>query len=341
MTAQINQIVDYLIKLINIDTTVGSNNEIEAAKYIQDVFNSYGIASKIYEPRSGRGSIFSMIKGKGKENIILYSHLDTAPYDGDGWLFPPSKATLQNNCIVGRGALDCKGLTAIWMKIFIDIHLKNIIPNKNIIFLACADEETGGKFGLEWLLNNTNILDDTALVISEGGGYPVALKDKYYYTLQTGEILPNIESSISSYTQDQIEKIFSNAIDMGYYNENTLEFYSNLKLQGKRKIPKKYFYEKLESLLSNKIKWDNKKYFDIIEKNLKLIDTKYELLPLVTPGYSDNRFFRERNIPTLGFFPLDIKNNISGIHRSNEYISFKSLDLAYDILSRTVSSLIH
>lgn len=337
MTTQIKQIIDYLINLINIDTTIGSNNEIEAANYIKDVFNSFNISSKIYEPRPGRGSIFSIIKGKCDESIILYSHLDTATYTDENWLFPPNRATISNNCIVGRGTLDCKGLTAIWMKIFIDIHLKKEAPQKNIIFLACADEEAGGEFGLKWILNNTNILDNTYLVLSEGGGYPIALKNEYYFTIQTGEILPNLKKSTLEYIDKQIEKIFHAAITKGYYNENTLKFYRNIDLQGKRKIPSEYFYENLETLLNNDYKYDYKDYFEIIENKLKSFAPNYKLLPFVTPGYSDNRFFRERNIPTLGFFPLNIKNNISGIHGANEYISFKSIEIAYTILS----SLIH
>ena len=83
----------------------------------------------------------------------------------------------------------------------------------------------------------------------------------------------------------------------------------------------------------------NKKLFNIIENKLNNINKKYKLLPIITPGYSDNRFFRYRKIPTLGFFPLDTRNNISGIHGNNEYISFKSLKLSYDILSKVVDFL--
>ncbi|MFQ9288492.1 MAG: hypothetical protein ACLR3X_10145 [Intestinibacter bartlettii] len=60
-------------------------------------------------------------------------------------------------------------------------------------------------------------------------------------------------------------------------------------------------------------------------------------MPTITPGYSIIDF-RYRKIPTLGFFPLDT-NNISGIHGNNEYISFKSLRVSYDILSKVVDFL--
>ena len=99
--------VDYLCNLINIDTTINSNNEIEGILYIKEVFDKIGIENKVYEPVSGKGNIIATIKGKSDDAIILHSHIDTANYNAENWLFPPQKATLVNNCIVGRGTLDC------------------------------------------------------------------------------------------------------------------------------------------------------------------------------------------------------------------------------------------
>ena len=78
-----------------------------------------------------------------------------------------------------------------------------------------------------------------------------------------------------------------------------------------------------------------------LKNGIIVINKKYKLLPIITPGYSDNRFFRQRGIATIGFFPLDIKNNISGIHGNNEYISFKSLILSYNILLQTLKTLLY
>ena len=116
-------------------------------------------------------------------------------------------------------------------------------------------------------------------------------------------------------------------------------FYNNIDFQGKRKIAKQSFYENIDLILSRNINRNYTNIFSFIESELKSINQNYKLLPIITPGYSDNRFFRYRKIPTLGFFPLDTRNNISGIHGNNEYISFKSLKLSYDILSKVVDFL--
>ena len=56
--------VDYLCNLINIDTTINSNNQIEGILYIKEVFDKIGIENKVYEPVSGKGNIIATIKGK-------------------------------------------------------------------------------------------------------------------------------------------------------------------------------------------------------------------------------------------------------------------------------------
>lgn len=333
----IKQVVNYLSNLININTTIDSNNETEGVLYIKKVFDEIGIENKVYEPVLNKGNLYAVIKGESQQSILLHSHIDTANYSEQNWLFPPDKATIFNNCAVGRGTLDCKGLTAIWMAIMRNIYLSDKKPKNTIIFLCTCDEESGGKYGTKWVINNTNILDNVKLVFGEGGGYPIQLGNNIYFTIQTGEIyMDSEEINNTNYTSNKIDEIFNKAIEMGYYNQNTLEFYNKRHLQTKRKIPDRYFYENVDILLNKSHTFNHEHIFNLIQKEL----SGYKLLPVITPGYSDNRLFREKGIPTLGFFPLDIKNNISGIHGANEYISFKSLKLSYEILTKTISHIL-
>lgn len=333
----IEQITNYLCNLININTTIESNNEIKGVLYIKKVFDEIGIENKIYEPYPNKGNIYAIIRGESEQSILLHSHIDTADYSDEDWIFPPNKATVFNNCIVGRGSLDCKGLTAIWMATMKDIYSNEKKPKNTIVFLCSCDEESDGQYGTKWIVDNTNILDNVKLVLGEGGGYPIPLENDVYFTIQTGEVYTN--SKETNYTQDKIDQIFDKAIKMGYYNKNTLDFYNKRHLQTKRRIPDRYFYENINTLLNDGDIFNYRQIFNLIEKELKNINNNYKLLPVITPGYSDNRFFREIKIPTLGFFPLDIKNNISGIHGANEYISYKSLKLSYNILHKIIDSI--
>lgn len=270
--------VDYLCNLINIDTTINSNNEIEGILYIKEVFDKIGIENKVYEPVSGKGNIIATIKGKSDDAIILHSHIDTANYNAENWLFQPQKATLVNNCIVGRGTLDCKGLVAIWMDIMKYFYLNNCNGKElknTLIFICSCDEEGNGKFGAKWLLNNKTVSNSIKLVFGEGGGYPIPLGEDIYFTIQTEEVYINENSQIKNtsinYTENKINEIFNKAIELGYYNQNTLNFYNYRHLQNKRKIAQECFYENIDIILENKevdmILDYNKKLFNIIEIN--------------------------------------------------------------------------
>ena len=46
--------------------------------------------------------------GEGKELIGIIGHLDVVP-EGDNWTYPPFSATIADNKIYGRGAIDDKG----------------------------------------------------------------------------------------------------------------------------------------------------------------------------------------------------------------------------------------
>lgn len=342
----IADISNYLCNLININTITDSFNESEAAIYIKNLFDELNIYSKIYEPVSGKGSIYAILHGETNQSIVLHSHLDTVDYNSENWYFPPNKATIFKNLIVGRGSLDCKGLTSIWIYIFKKIYESNKPLKKNLIFLATSDEENGGHFGTEYVLNNSDLLDkNIELVLGEGGGYPIPLGDDFFFTLQTGEIYDElIENHCRenfNYTTDIINNIFEKAKKLGYYNENTDYFYNNLDLQKNRKISQECFYKDIDLLLSNNHGFDNNSLFELFSNEIKSINPKYKILPTITPGYSDNRFFRMKNIKTLGFFPLDPQNYITGIHGNNEYISFESLELAYSLLFKIISKLVY
>ena len=59
------------------------------------------------------------------------------------------------------------------------------------------------------------------------------------------------------------------------------------------------------------------------------------MMPVITPGYSDNRYFRRAGIPVIGFFPFDVGDHI-WMHMANEYISLDTLKLAYEVMGRVV-----
>ena len=127
-------------------------------QYILKIYaNKSNIDNEIVEPVKGKGSIVAHIPGrdKSKGELLLLSHLDTAEYGDLGkWKFHPCSAAEYKGRIFGRGAIDCKGLVSLWLSMLINIRERNVLPERGIIFAAVSDEENGGKYGMEYLIEN-------------------------------------------------------------------------------------------------------------------------------------------------------------------------------------------
>ncbi|MEW6723320.1 MAG: M20/M25/M40 family metallo-hydrolase [Bacillota bacterium] len=186
--ATVRQAATYLSELIKIDTTNPPGNEIAAAKFIKDIFEAFGQESEIVEPAPGRGSIVARMKGSGeKRPLLLLSHLDVVTAEAKDWAHPPFCGEIIDGEIWGRGALDCKNVAVLWLVTMLHMKQKGVVPKRDIIFAATADEEAGGIWGVKWLVENRPELVDAEYCLNEGGGGAMKLGDVTYYTYQTGE----------------------------------------------------------------------------------------------------------------------------------------------------------
>jgi acetylornithine deacetylase/succinyl-diaminopimelate desuccinylase-like protein len=186
---QVNQEVrNLLIDLIKINTANPPGNELEAAKYLQKVFEREGISSTIYEPAPGRGNLVARIQGKGNGRpLVLLGHLDVVAANPAQWTHPPFTAEIADGYIWGRGAIDMKGMLAMEALALILLKRRGQTPDREVILAAAADEEAGSEQGVEWLLKqDIPGLQDAEYIINEGGegkidnGIPV-------YACQNGE----------------------------------------------------------------------------------------------------------------------------------------------------------
>jgi len=328
-----------LSDLINFNTTQSNKNEKDCALYIHNYFKSNNIQSKIYEPFENRCTVTAFTKGRTEKTLILHCHIDTADYMEDGnWLFPYDKASIIKGCICGRGSLDCKSQIAVFMQIMKELdEIKDTLEN-SVLFIASADEENDSSCGLRYLIDKIPEIENAFLCIGEGGGFPVPYNDKLLYTIQTNELTEEVDENLK-YSKKEINNIIDKGIKKGYFSPLSKKYALDKENVNPRKIQYKSFYYGLDF---DSMPYSNvlDKYAPLIEKSINKYVENSLLIPIITPGYSDNRFFRRKGIDTLGFFPLDIKNPLGGIHGVNEYISEKSLILAYNSLHDIIFSLL-
>lgn len=174
-----------LSDLIRINTVNPPGNEMEAALYLKDLFAREGVPGEIVETGKGRGNFLART-GSGSKSLLFLSHLDVVPV-GDGWDFDPFSGEIREGMVLGRGALDCKGLVAAQAFAFLKLVREKVPLNGTLIFAATADEEAGGDFGVKRLLEDVPEKLRADFAINEGGEEPLTLNGRTVFFIQIGE----------------------------------------------------------------------------------------------------------------------------------------------------------
>lgn len=163
--------VQWLQEFIRVDTINPPGNEYRAVDFYAEIFEAEGIEYETAESAPGRGNIWARLEGGDEPGLILLQHTDVVPAEEEFWTIPPLSGEIVNGNVLGRGTRDMKGLGIIQLATFLSLHRSGVELNRDIIFLATADEEAGGYFGVGWLIENRpEIFDDAGILLNEGGG---------------------------------------------------------------------------------------------------------------------------------------------------------------------------
>ncbi len=162
--------VKILSDLIRIDTSNPPGNEEAAVQFIEALLAKEGIKAEIFSPAPRRANILAKLKGKKPGSpVVLLSHLDVVPAHDEGWVAPPFSGAIKDGFIYGRGAIDMKSQTVCQLLALIGLRREGALPERDMIFLATADEETSGDLGVEYMLKEVEELRRASFVLSEGG----------------------------------------------------------------------------------------------------------------------------------------------------------------------------
>jgi len=180
--------VEILRHYIQIDTTNPPGKEMPGARYLQGLLEKEGLATTVLESQPDRGNLICTMKGtEDLPPLILLHHIDTVPAEAEKWKQSPLSGAVIDGEIWGRGAQDCKSLGVIELLAFLLLRREGFHPRREIVYMATADEETGGKWGVGWLFQNHPEKMKAQYVINEGGGVSFPVGQRNLYTCQTAE----------------------------------------------------------------------------------------------------------------------------------------------------------
>ena len=185
--AQKDELIELCSQLIKIPSENPPGDSTEISQFITDYLAKYGLETDWHESNEKMFNLISSIgKDEGK-HLIYCGHTDVVPAgDLSKWDFDPFSGEIKNGWLLGRGASDMKaGLGGL---IFVFALLKKLeidLPGKLTLAIV-PDEETGGEFGVPWLLKNGIIHGDGCLIAEPSSPLnpTIGQKGSYWFELE-------------------------------------------------------------------------------------------------------------------------------------------------------------
>src|SRR5262245_26862467 len=168
-----DEVTTLLQQYVRIDTSNPPGHTTKAADFLAGVLEREGIAVTRYESEPGKAIVLARLKATASppagKAILLLHHMDTVPADRTQWKTDPFGATIQNDELWGRGAMDMKSQGVAQLVAFLRLKRERVPLTRDVILLAEPDEEIGGAGGARWMIANHYAELDPEFVVDEGG----------------------------------------------------------------------------------------------------------------------------------------------------------------------------
>lgn len=110
---------------------------------------------QVIGPEPRLGNLVARYRGSNRRlpPILLMAHIDVVPARRDDWSVDPFTLTEQDGYFYGRGAIDNKAGVAMLVANLVRYRQEGFRPQRDLIVVLTADEETTGA-SIQWLLQN-------------------------------------------------------------------------------------------------------------------------------------------------------------------------------------------
>ena len=157
------EVVDLVSALIRFDTSntgepETTKGEAECARWVAEQLEEVGYTTEYVEAGApGRGNVFARLEGAnpGRGALLLHGHLDVVP--AEAGLERPFSGAIEDGYVWGRGAVDMKDMVGMMIAVARHFKRAGTVPPRDLVFAFVSDEEAGGKYGCEWLVDNRRI----------------------------------------------------------------------------------------------------------------------------------------------------------------------------------------
>jgi acetylornithine deacetylase/succinyl-diaminopimelate desuccinylase-like protein len=200
-TRALDEVVDLVSALIRFDTSntgelETTKGEKECAEWVAHKLQEVGYETEYVESGApGRGNVFATLPGadSGRGTLLIHGHLDVVPAEPADWSVHPFSGAVEDGYVWGRGAIDMKDMVGMALALARQFKSNGTIPPRNIMFAFLADEENGGRWGSQWLVENRpDLFEGVTEAVGEVGGFSLTVArpdgtEKRLYMVETAE----------------------------------------------------------------------------------------------------------------------------------------------------------
>ncbi len=193
-----DEAVVWLADLLRINTTNPPGNELAAARYLAGILEKEGIPAEVLESVPGRGVAVARLRSSAVPDpsraLLLLGHLDVVGVQKEKWSVDPFGGVIKDGYLYGRGAIDDKAMVIANLAVIVALKRAGVHLARDVIFLAEGDEEQGGDYGMNFVINKHWDKIAAGFAINEGGRVMVKDGKVQYVGVQASEKIPlNVE----------------------------------------------------------------------------------------------------------------------------------------------------
>ncbi|SEO74908.1 succinyl-diaminopimelate desuccinylase [Amphibacillus marinus] len=182
-----DDLVDLCSQLIRIPSENPPGDSTHITTFIDDYLKQVGTVNHWYESTDKMYNLVSTIGNTDGKHLIFCGHSDVVPAgDRSKWDFDPNSGEVVDGWLLGRGASDMKaGLGGLIFTFALLKELEIDLPGQ-LTLAVVPDEETGGEFGVPWLLENGLIMGDGSLIAEPSSRYnpTIGQKGSFWFKLK-------------------------------------------------------------------------------------------------------------------------------------------------------------
>ena len=197
----VDDVVDVVSRLIRFDTTntgdlATTKGEAECARWVAAQLEEVGYQVEYVESGApGRGNVFARLEGadSSRGTLLIHGHLDVVPAEPAEWSVHPFSGAIEDGYVWGRGAVDMKDMVGMMIVTARQFRRAGVVPPRDLLFAFVADEENGGKYGAQWLVDNRpDLFDGVTEAVGEVGGFSLTVPrrdggERRLYLIETAE----------------------------------------------------------------------------------------------------------------------------------------------------------